>query len=302
MSLQLTVLGCSSAIPAHGRGLSAQVLQHTNAAYLIDCGEGTQFKLTSNKIKLSRLDQIFISHLHGDHIFGLPGLLASLSMLGRNRPLGIFGPTGLSGWLDECMDISGTHLGYEVHIHPIEPKVSKMIFSDDKVKVYSIPLNHRVPASGFKFIEKARRNIDRKTIDQFKLDFGEIRKLLAGNSIKTNEGHLLDYKEHTYIKNKAASFAYISDTVFQPSIINLIKSVDLLFHEATYLEELSELAEKRGHSTAMQAAKIAREAEVGKLVIGHFSSRYKNLEELLLEARAVFKDTYLGIDGSSFEC
>lgn len=300
MSLQLIVLGSSSAIPAHNRGLSAQVVQARDKNYLIDCGEGTQFRVISQRIKLSRLQQVFISHLHGDHIFGLPGLLGTLTMQQRKKPLDIFAPTGLSGLIGEVMDVSSTHLNFPLNIHRVDTTVYRKIFTDENFDVYSIPLDHRVAACGFKFVQRPSRNIKQESIRKFGLDFNQIRRLKDGKSVELESGVTLDPDEHTFQKNQPRSFAYISDTAYDPGILPYIRGVDTLFHEATYLDELRELARERKHSTARQAALMAKKAGVGRLIIGHFSSRYKNLTPLANEARSVFPESFLGQDGKRF--
>jgi ribonuclease Z len=301
MPFSLVILGSSSAIPAHGRGLSAQALSTDDKSYLIDCGEGTQFRLIKNRIRISKLNQIFISHLHGDHVFGLPGLLSTMSMLGRQKKLQIFSPPGLSSMIQSVFEMSETFPGFELEFNTLDTSISKKIFSDKNIDVYSIPLDHRIPCCGYKFIEKVDRNIERKTIQQYGLNFQEIRMLKKGRDITTEAGIHLKSDEVGYFKRLPHSFAYVSDSRYNPSVVAQIKGVDLLFHEVTYSHDLKDLARQRMHSTAKEAARIAAQAKVGKLVIGHFSSRYKDPEPLLQEAKSIFPNSFLGLDSTKFE-
>jgi ribonuclease Z len=298
--MELIVLGSSSAIPAHNRGLSAQVLACSDRNYLIDCGEGTQFRLISNRVRLSRIHQIFISHLHGDHVYGLPGLLGTMSMQGRKAPLDLFAPQGLSEMIWTVLDGSGTRLGFPLNLHRVDTGIYAKVFSDDHFRVYSVPLEHRVPVCGYKFVQRESRNIKPEIIRTYRLDFDQIRAIKSGKDIVLASGQRLKSKDHTWIKQRPMSFAYLSDTVIYPAVLPYIQGVDILFHEATYLDELRELAWERKHTTARQAARLAAAAGAGKLVIGHFSSRYKNLQPLLDEARSEFPESYLGLDGSRF--
>lgn len=296
----LTILGSSAAIPAHDRGLSSQILQFENAGYLLDCGEGTQFALQRNQIKLSKICCIFISHLHGDHIFGLPGLLSTMSMQNSHQKLKLFGPPGLIGFLNTVFDYASTQISFDLEVNEFDPSIKKNIYSDEHFQVCSIPLDHRVPASGFLFRQKAKLNILPESIKQYSLNHNQINDLKKGKNIQLKDGTFLTSEDHTREKNKPLSFAYISDTRIDNSLSGILKEVDLLFHEATYLDALHIQAQKRFHSTVKQAAELAKVAEVKKLVIGHFSSRYKNLDPLLEEARSIFPASYLAIEGTRF--
>lgn len=302
MDLRLTIIGSNAAIPAHKRGLSAQVLHNTSVSYLIDCGEGTQFGLAENKIRVCRIDQIFISHLHGDHIFGLFGVLSSASMQNRTKKMTIFAPPGLRSMIRTFEESQSMFLTFDLDIVDLDAKVHKKIFQDEYFSVYTIPLKHRVPATGFKFVERQKlMNIRKEAIGRFDLSVEQIKMLKSGMDIVLDDGITVSSKEVCYQKDHPKSFAYISDTIFDTGIVQHIKGVDVLFHESTYLSDVEELARSRMHSTARQAATIAKMAGAGKLILGHFSSRYNDLQVLLDEARTVFPQSFLGEDGTTFE-
>lgn len=299
MNLEVVILGNSSAIPAHGRGLSSQVLLHPECHYLIDCGEGTQFKLIENRVKFSKLSSVFISHLHGDHVLGLPGLLSTLGMKGRKAPLDVFAPPGLSSLLAVIFKNTSTFLPFELRVKSVEVTQYKLIHQDKHFKVYSIPLDHRTPCCGYKFVEKVKRNIHPEVISNYRLNYEQIHALKSGKDLHV-KGVPLKSEDCTFFKNEARSYAYVSDTAYKPSLLTHVEGVDLLYHESTYMHDLQHLAAERQHSTARQAAQIARDARAKRLIIGHFSSRYKNLQVLLDEARKVFPSTNLAEEGMRF--
>lgn len=302
MELRLIIIGSSAALPAHKRSLNAQVLQTPSSCYLIDCGEGTQFRLTDAKIRLNRIDHIFISHLHGDHLFGLFGLISSASMQGRTRKLSVFAPAGLKFLIDALVETQSLYLNFDLDIVEVDTKVCRELFEDDHFKVYSIPLKHRIPTTGYKFVEKQNSyNIQKDTIEEYHLSIDQIKSLKSGKNVLLDNGSIIRSGDVCFHKAKPKSFAYISDCVFHPEIVRFIKGVDLLFHEATYMNEEEKLAKTRFHSTALQAARIAKMAGAGKLILGHFSSRYIDLQPLLEEARAVFPESLLGTDQTVFD-
>lgn len=260
-SFALTILGSSSAVPRPDRFTTAHVLNAHERFFLIDCGEGTQIQLRRFRIRFSRIHHIFISHLHGDHFFGLPGLLSSFQLMGRKKELHVYGPAGLKTILTSLYEQMGDQPGYPIIFHPVDPQTSGIILETSRLTVVSFPLNHKKPATGFLFREKE----------------GE-RNARPG----------------------CRSYAFVSDTRYDHRIISYIQGVDLLYHEATYLDELKERARITGHSTAREAGQIAREAGVRKLVIGHYSARYRDPEVLLQEARAEFPDTEPAEDGKQF--
>jgi len=301
MDFLLTILGSSAAIPANGRGLSAQVLQKGNYNFLIDCGEGTQFSLIKNNIKSSRINHIFISHLHGDHIFGLPGFLSTLSIQGRKDPMYIYGPNGLRSFIEQSLNFSETQLTYDLVFEIVDTRVYRKILSLEYMEVYSIPLRHRIPCAGYKFVERIHRSIDPDVISRHNLNFNQINQLKKAQNIVLEDGTKIDFERYTFFKRSPRSYAYVSDTKFEPAIVPYIDEVSLLFHEATYTEVLRAKAEERFHSTALQAASIAGKAKAGKLILGHISSRYKNVNVLLDEAKSKFSNTEMGLDGNVFK-
>jgi len=302
MRFEVSILGSNSAIPAHGRMLSAQVFNNDNRLYLIDCGEGTQFRLNELKIKKSKIRQIFISHLHGDHIFGLPGLITSYALLGRDVPLEIFAPAGMKAWLEACFEYSYSGVPYELTITEVDPTAHQIIYEDQLVEVYTIPLQHRVPTCGYLFREKETLpKIIPAQIDKYSLDIQAIKKIkYQGEDYVDADGNVIPNSEMTIPPPKPRSFAYCSDTAYSEAIVPYIKDADLLYHEATYMEKHLANAKMSGHSTAQQAAQIAEKANVKELVLGHFSSRYANLLPLLAEAQAIFPNTQLAIEGHTF--
>lgn len=299
---KLTLLGTNSASPTPNRFTSAQVLELEGQSYLIDCGEGTQIRMQQFGIKKAKIDQIFISHLHGDHINGLIGFLNSLALNGRTTPMQIFAPVGLEGLLHTYNSLTGGQLPYDCRFHNLNTEKHQLIFENKQVEVYSIPLDHRVPASGFLFREKTKlRSIIGEKIPLHQIPFKDIPSIKAGNDWIDTEGNLIPNNELTIDPPLPRSFAYCSDTAYKEDIIPIIKRVDLLYHEATYCEDGANLAKERGHSTAKEAATIAQKAEVNQLILGHYSSRYKTLEQFGQEAQSIFPNTLIGEDGVSVE-
>ncbi|WP_247234810.1 ribonuclease Z [Telluribacter sp. SYSU D00476] len=302
MTFQVTILGSGSALPQPGRHFSSQLLTVEHECFLIDCGEGTQYRLLEQKFRPSRLRAIFISHLHGDHYFGLFGLLNSLSLGSRTEELYLFGPKGLGDIITEVFRHSSTRLSYPLHYHELDADNPGPIWSTSTLTIHTVPLQHRVPCTGFLFREKskARRIIKEKiTLD---MTYQHMRMLKEGRDVYDNEGNLLyPYEDYTYAPPKPRSYAYCSDTAYLPELVPYLQDVDMLYHEATFLEDLSERAKKTFHSTAAQAARIAEQARIGKLLIGHLSSRYLDSEASLQEARSIFPNTYMAAEGVTFE-
>lgn len=295
---ELTILGSSSATPAFKRHLSAQLISHNERLFLIDCGEGTQFQMMRYKTRIQRLDAIFISHLHGDHFFGLPGLLCSLSNHERTRPLKIICPEGLPEVLFQLLKASDTRLKYELEFHLLKSKSSEIVFENSSLSVSSIPLKHRVYCNGYLFQEKPKARkflMSKAKADLIPVQYFHLLK--QGNTIvldNQREYHSSDYLGEA---PKSFSYAYCSDTRYFSELADSIKGVDLLYHEATFLEELKHKAESTFHSTAKEAGMLAREAQAGKLIIGHFSARYLDLQPLLAEAQQEFPNTHLAEEG-----
>ncbi len=301
MHFEVTLLGCSAAIPANGHFLSGQVLQIRENWYLIDCGEWTQSRLNDVKIPRSRIRQIFISHLHGDHFFGLFGLITSYGLMGRQEPLEVYSPRGLEAIADILLTNCGIHLPYELIFHEIETGKYYKIFSDEAVDVYALPLKHRVPTAGFLFREKtADRHILPDKLVEYEIPYDQIRAIKKGNDFTTADGRIIANHELTTPPHPPRSFAYCSDTAYCEALIPLIRGVDLLYHETTFTEEHRKEADFSLHSTAKDAANIALKAGVGRLITGHYSNRYSDPSVFLSEAAQHFPNTVLGLDGSRF--
>ncbi len=263
--------------------------------FLIDCGEGTQVQLRKAKARFSKINHIFISHLHGDHCFGLPGLIASFRLLGRETPLHVYGPKGIEEMMETIFRITETHRGFEVVYHELESNSSEKIYEDKRVEVYTIPLNHRIYCNGYLFKEKPKeRHLNMTEISKYtEIESCDFHNLKLGKDFELKDGYVLKNEVLTTNPSPSVSYAFCSDTRFKEDIIPLIKDVDVLYHEATFLHDLKEMADYTGHTTAMEAAEIAKKANVGKLIIGHFSNRYHDLTVFTDEARTVFPNTFL---------
>ncbi len=302
MSIIVKILGSNSAAPAHRRHHTSQLVNVEGRYYLIDCGEGTQLQMARFRIKPQRINNIFISHLHGDHYLGLMGLLSTMHLQGRKKGLNLYAPKGLSEIITLQLKYSETVFNYDIKFHAIDTETHKIIHEDDFIKVSTIPLNHRIPCSGFLFEEKPKK----RRIDKTKLpdDFTtrNIVRLKHGEDILDNDGNLLFKNgDMTFPPKKSFKYAFCSDTKYDESIIPHIKGVDMLYHESTFTEEHMDRAANTYHSTAKEAATIASKAKVGKLLLGHFSIRYKDLNPILEEAKSVFKNSKLAIEGEEFE-
>jgi ribonuclease Z len=298
---QLTILGSSGAIPAYGRFPSSQYLTIQNRHFLVDCGEGTQIQLSKLNISHHRLEHIFISHLHGDHYLGLMGLLFTMHLNGRVNPVHLYGFPGLADIITMHLRHSSSALNFKLHFHPLTPE-ARVICEDDAISVETIPLHHKINCCGFLFREKVKpRRIDKaKLIKGMMLQ--HIAALKSGNDVMDETGNVL-YRsdDFTLSPRRSFSYAYCSDTAFHPALVAQLNGVDMMYHEATFMESEKSKAVDTFHSTAAEAATIARQAGAGKLLIGHFSARYRELDALLAEARAVFPNTELAIESSTFE-
>ena len=295
MSTFLTILGFNSAIPTVNSSPTAQFLEMEERAFLIDCGEGTQVQLRKAKARFSKINHIFISHLHGDHCFGLPGLIASFRLLGRETPLHIYAPKGIKEMLETIFRITETHKGFELIYHELESKKSVRIFEDNRLEVFTIPLNHRIYCNGYLFREKPKeRHLNMQEISKYpEIETCDYHNLKLGKDFVLSDGYVLKNEVLTTEPSKSVSYAFCSDTRYLESILPIIENVDVLYHEATFLHELKEMADFTGHTTALEAARIARKANVGKLILGHFSNRYHDLNVFTDEAREVFANTFL---------
>ena len=293
MSLKLTILGFNSAIPKKKSAPTAQLLEISNRHFLIDCGEGTQVQLRKAKAKFSKINHIFISHLHGDHVFGLIGLISTLQLLGKETPLWIFGPKGIQDFIMNQLRHTQSNCSFKLNFKELSSNESELIFEDDKVEVYTIPLNHRIYTNGYLFKEKKKpRKLNIDAVKKYpEIETCDYQNLKNGRDFELSNGAIIPNESLTFPPEKSLSYAFCSDTRYKPDIVPIIENVDLLYHEATFLEDLKEMADYTGHSTAKEAATIAREAKVGKLILGHFSNRYKNPVVLLEEAQKVFENT-----------
>ena len=295
MSTYLTILGYNSAIPTVKSAPTAQFLEMEERCFLIDCGEGTQVQLRKAKAKFSKINHIFISHLHGDHVFGLPGLISSFRLLGRETPLHVYGPKGIKEMMETIFRITETHQGFEVVFHELSSKKSEKVYEDNRVEVFTIPLDHRIYCNGYLFKEKPKeRHLNMQEISKYpEIEICDYHNLKRGKDIQLSDGYILKNENLTKPAEPSVSYAFCSDTRYLESIIPIIKNVDVLYHEATFLHDLKKMADYTGHSTALEAAKIARKANVKKLILGHFSNRYNDLSVFLNEACEIFPETYL---------
>ena len=302
MSFKLTILGSNSATPAYGRHHTAQLLTVHNQNFLIDCGEGTQERLAKFKNHPYQIDYIFISHLHGDHYLGLMGLIFTMHLMRRSKDLTIFGQRGLKEIIMTQLKYSDSTLNYNLVFRELDATKSELLFESKTLEIRSFPLIHRIPCSGFIFKEKPKPyRINKETLPE-KFSLVNIANLKKGEDIYNEDGTMA-YKnaELTLPPRKSYSYAFCSDTLHTESIIPYIKEADLIYHEATFLDEKKKWADLTFHSTTKQAASIAKKAEVGKLIIGHFSARYKDLTPFLMEAQEVFPNTQLAYEGDEIK-
>lgn len=294
----LHILGCGSALPTTRHLATSQVLDLRDKLYMIDCGEGTQVQMRRMRIKFSRLNHIFISHLHGDHCFGLPGLISTLGMLGRNGELTIHGPKEVETYMKPILELFCKGLPYEVRFNSIDPTKNELVMEDRSLKVYSIPLTHRIPCCGYLFEEKPKEaHIIREMTDFYRVPVRMMQELKRGADFITEDGEVIPNSRLTRPAEPPKRYAYCSDTAFNPEIIPIIEGVDLLYHEATFAESDAARAKETFHSTARQAAEIARMAKVKRLLIGHYSARYEEISQLKREADEIFNGTMLGNEG-----
>lgn len=294
----LHILGCGSALPTTRHLATSQIIDLRDKLYMIDCGEGTQVQMRRMRIKFSRLNHIFISHLHGDHCFGLPGLISTLGMLGRTGTLTIHGPKELAAYLQPVLDIFCKNLPFEVVIHPIDPYRHELVMEDRSVAVYSIPLKHRIPCCGYLFAEKQKEaHIIREMTDFYQVPVRMLQEIKRGADFVTPEGEIVPNVRLTRPAAAPKRYAFCSDTAFYPEIVPLVEGADVLYHEATFAQEDAPRARETFHSTACEAAEIARRAGVKRLVIGHYSARYEDVSQLKKEADEVYPDTILANEG-----
>jgi ribonuclease Z len=302
MTFEVTILGSSSATPVYNRNPTAQLLNCNEKFYLIDCAEGTQQQLIKFGLKASKIDYIFISHLHGDHYFGLIGLLSSMHLNGRIKPLYIYAPKAIQEILTLQFKHSDTTLKYELIYFAIDPTKSEVIFHNNDVTVETIVLNHRIPCTGFKFTEKKRLRkllVEKLEQDQIAIELYPLLK--RGVDLTLPNGDIIKNIDYTTDSATPKSYAYCSDTLMDERYFEIIKGCDTLYHEATFMHDMIERAKETHHTTALQAAEVAKIVGAKKLLIGHFSSRYKTLNGLLEEAQSVFEKTTLAVEGNTYQ-
>lgn len=299
--MKLSILGCYSATPRTLNNTTSQVLEINNHMFLIDCGEGTQVQLRKHKIKFNRIKHIFISHLHGDHFFGLVGLISTFRLLTREADLHIYGPKGIKEVVTLQMKLADSWTNYKLFFHELTSKESELIFEDEKVEVYTIPLNHRVYTNGYLFKEKeGDRKLNVYAAEEANIDKAYYRKLKQGFDVENEKGELIKNERVTNPGNKPKSYAFCSDTCYKEDIVSIIKNVSVVYHESTFLEKHAYLATKTKHSTAKEAATIAKLSNAGTLLLGHYSTRYDSLTPFKLEALEVFNNVELCEDGKVF--
>lgn len=301
MDFTLKIMGTASAMPVIGRNQSAQVLSVHGRLFLIDCGEGVQKQLIANHVSIQKIDTICISHIHGDHVFGIFGLLSTMGLLGRTIPLYIYAPQSFGPILKFFLSYYGEGLNYEIKYTALDMKEPEAVFHTNAVDIFAFPLNHKIETFGFLFREKTpQRNVHKHLVMRYELSLTEIGTLKRGEDI-IRDGKVLSCDELTYMPYKPRSFAYVSDTAPFAELAGWVKGVDILYHEATYLKDNADLAEKRHHSTTHQAAQCALEAGVGKLVVAHYSSRERDTDKYLKECREIFPESYAASDRDVFD-
>jgi len=300
--VKLSILGCYSATPRIIAHTTSQVLETRGHVFLIDCGEGTQIELRKHKIKFNQIKHIFISHLHGDHYFGLIGLISTFNLLNRDTNLHIYGPKGLKEIITLQIKLANSWTNYKLIFHELHSSSSDLIFEDEKISVHTIPLDHRIYTNGFIFKEKPfNRKLDINKVEDLNIDKAYYRKLKQGEDVINEKGDIIRNELVTILGRSTKSYAFCSDTAYCESIIPIIFGVDVLYHESTFLEEHANLCFKTKHSTAKQAATIALKANAKQLILGHYSTRYGSLNGFKSEASIIFKDVLLSDDGKVFD-
>lgn len=296
------ILGCGSALPTLQHNASSQIVELREKLFMIDCGEGTQMQLRRSRIHFSKIIAVFISHLHGDHCFGLPGMISTFGMTGRTAPLHIYAPAAFEPILEQTLSFFCQGLEFKVVFHAVDTTQNKVVYEDRSLTVETIPLQHRIDCCGYLFREKPiLPHIRRDMIDFYKIPISQINNIKAGADWVTAEGEVIANSRLTTPAEPARSYAYCSDTRYIKTLHELVKGVSTLYHESTYSAEDAERARLYWHSTSQDAAKVARDASVGKLLLGHFSARYNNESQLLEEAKEIFPNSYLTREGATFD-
>lgn len=301
MRFEVTILGSSSATPIYNRNPTSQALNINDRLYLIDCGEGTQQQMLRFGVKASRIDNIFISHLHGDHYLGLVGLLSSLHLNGRKKTLNLFGPAPLKEIIEVQLKYSETDLQYTINYVATDPTKAGVIFENQDITVETIPLDHRIPTTGFLFRQKRRnRKLIKEIADELNIPVEYFTAIKKGNDYTAKDGTVYQNDQLTTAPEDPKSYAYCSDTIYTPQYFKQITGVDLLYHESTFLNDMLDRAQTTFHTTALQAGEVALQTGAKKLALGHFSARYKVLDDILVEAQSVFPNSELAIEGKTF--
>src|SRR5690554_4511438 len=288
MSFTVTTLGTGAAVPTLKRGTTSHFVTCQQRSILIDCGEGTQIQMRKFKIKFQGIQVILISHLHGDHVFGLSGLISTMQLLGRKESITIIGPVGIKDFLLNQFKHSGLYNGFPIDFKEIQAETTGIVFEDKCLEIQTFPLNHRIQTQGYRINEKpGKRRLDKEAFDKTGISTSYIQKLISGEDVQDNEGTIVKSEEVTYSPKPTKSYAFCSDTAYHPPIIESLKDVDLLYHEATFIDKESERAMETFHSTAKQAATIALKSNAKRLILGHFSARYNTMDKHLEEASRI---------------
>jgi len=296
---RLTILGSNAAGPGYGRITSCQYLLYDKYAFLIDCGEACQIRLSEYKLKANKIDTICISHLHGDHCFGLPGILTSFSNASRSKPLNLIGPKGIKSFMDDIVKHTYSRINYDINYIELDHEdQAKVVFENDDLAVTAFPLKHRIPTYGYRFQEKHNQlNIKKEAIEKYELTIPEIKTIKQGKNVIKNGGETIKWEDCCVNPSLPRSYSYCSDTVYDEDLSQYVSKTQYLYHETTYLHELAHLAKERMHSTSLEAGKVALKSEAGHLIIGHYSSRYRQVDDLVDEAKTVFPNVLKGYDG-----
>jgi len=298
---KIHILGCGSALPTLRHNATCQIVEIRGKYFMIDCGEGTQIQVRRTKVHFSKIQAVFISHLHGDHCFGLFGMISTFGMTGRTAPLHVYAPKEFEEYFNLSMELFCKKLEFSVMFHPVETTEAKVIYEDKSLTIESIPLEHRIPCCGFLFREKLTTpHIRRDMIDFYNIPISQINNIKAGANWTTANGDIIMNSKLTIPADKPRSYAYCSDTRYMEQLYKNVANVDVLYHESTFLEDNRTLAERTKHSTALQAAQIAKAAEAQTLILGHYSSRYKDKRVFQDEAKTLFTNTLLSEDGKEF--
>ncbi len=302
MRFEVTILGCGAALPTNRYHPTAQVLNIHEKWFLVDCGEGTQMHFRSTRLSLQKINRIFISHLHGDHFYGLPGFLSTLHLLGRTKEMHIYGPANLEPLLTHLFALSDARLKFSLIHHPVDPKGGEVVYEDHTLSVISIPAKHSVAGTGYLFKEKVKPlNLIKEQLDRYRIPIVALQDIKKGEDYTNEKNITIPNKVLTQPPKPVYSYAFCSDSVPNEKTLKAIRGVDLLYHEATFMEDMASRARATLHSTAKQAGEMAKKAGVGRLLLGHFSARYKNMEPLLAEARAVFPHSILSEEGVTYK-